>query len=473
MQEHPELACTLVDIEAGSIGLEQVLRELGNQDDEQQIAWRGGERRVARLVRAPAAGKGQARELRTDGTVLVTGGLGDLGLLVTRSLAKRGVKHLVLTGRRGLETPGAREAVSELEGLGSKVTVASVDVADGEGLAKVLHGIPVEFLLRGVVHAAGVLDDGVLATQTQERMARVLSPKVAGACYLDALTRQADLDMFVLFSSASGTLGSAGQGPYAAANTFLDGLAARRQQEGLAGQSLAWGLWMSDTDMGAGLASKLNAAQRARATGGGVAAITAPEGIALFEASVERSDAQLVPLPIDVAALRQRLGGDVPPLFRGLIQAVHRGAKGKRGAWARELAALSPEERAKAVLEAVRAEVARTLSLSSADAAPADRPLKELGLDSLMAVDLRKALGKRAGVTLPATLAFDYPTPAAIARYLLERALGFVSVNPSEVSSAAVVSASNALTIADVVELSDQELLERLNRELANPVIVP
>jgi acyl transferase domain-containing protein len=464
MQEHPELACTLVDVEAGSAGVEQVLRELKHQDDERQIAWRTDQRRVARLQRASPVATAHVRELRTDGTVLVSGGLGELGLVVARSLATRGMKHLVLTGRRGLSTPGVQQAVSDLEGLGAKVTVAAVDVADEQALRAVLGAIPPELPLRGVVHAAGVLDDGVLTEQTPERMARVMSPKVAGAGHLHDLTADADLDMFVLFSSASATLGAAGQGPYAAANAFLDALAARRQLEGLSGQSLAWGLWVGETGQGSGVASKLNAMQRARLARIGFAALTATEGAALFEASLGRPEAQLAPISIDVNALHRAFEAEVPPLWRGLIQVQRRTPKAKRGAWRRELATLSPEQRLQAVLDAIRAEVARVLLLPSPDAVPADRPLKELGLDSLMAVDIRNVLAKRADVTLPATLAFDHPTPRAIAKYLVERALKF-ALDRAEAAEA--VSPHKALTLEHVAKLSDQEAVARLHEELA------
>ncbi|HVR07471.1 MAG TPA: SDR family NAD(P)-dependent oxidoreductase, partial [Thermoanaerobaculia bacterium] len=356
------------------------------------------------------------RSLRCEGTVLITGGLGSLGLHVARWLAGRGVKHLVLTGRRGAQTPGASAAVEELRSLGSRVTVASADVSSASAVREVLAAVPPDLPLRGVVHAARVLDDGVLREQSAARFARVLSAKVDGACHLDALTRSADLDLFVLFSSASGTLGSGGQGGYAAANACLDAVASRRRAAGLAGQSLAWGLWTDGSPRAAGLASRLDGGQRARLERSGLKAVDPAQGLALLEASLCRSEAQLMPVPLDLVVLRRAFGESVPPVWRGLVRPPRRGAAARRGAWARELAALPEERRLEAALEAVRAEVARVLSLGSSSAAAPDRPLKELGLDSLMAVELRNALGRRAGVTLPATLAFDHPTPAAMAK---------------------------------------------------------
>ena len=184
-----------------------------------------------------------AAAVRLDGTVLVTGGLGGLGLAVARRYAERGVAHLVLVGRRGLQTPGASEGVEQLQGLGARVTVASVDVADVQALQGVVASLPSELPLRAVVHAAGVLDDGMLSEQTASRFERVLSPKVQGAWNLHTLTESLELDAFVLFSSMAGAFGSAGQGGYAAANTYLDGLAAHRRARGLPAQSLGWGPW--------------------------------------------------------------------------------------------------------------------------------------------------------------------------------------------------------------------------------------
>jgi epothilone polyketide synthase D len=369
-------------------------------------------RHVGKLALVPPS------QLRTDGAVLITGGLGGLGTEVARRLARRGIKHLVLTGRRGEDTPGAERAVAELEALGATVTVAATDVADRAALAQVLARIRTERPLRGVIHAAVVLDDGMLAAQTPDRFARVMRPKIAGAYHLDALTRQDDLDFFVLFSSIAGTLGSQGQCAYAAANASLDALAARRRAQGLPAQSLAWGPWAE-----VGGAAALNATLQSRLTRQGWRSFAPAEGVALFESVLGRPEATLVLLHLDLRAARKSFGRTVPPVWRALVRAPSTAAAATQLTWTEELAALPHDRRIDAVLEVVRLEIARGLGLPGPDAAPADQPLLELGLDSLMAIQLRNALSRRAGIKLPATLAFNHPTPMAITRFLLEKVL--------------------------------------------------
>jgi acyl transferase domain-containing protein/acyl carrier protein len=443
MHEHPELGCTLVDLAPGAFAgsaasdvadaVDALVRELAASDGEDQIAWRGGGRRVARLVRAKAAtgtstavtAVGLARDL-AGGSVLVTGGLGALGAHVARWLAEQGVPHLVLTGRRGMATPGAGDLVAALSALGARVTVAAVDVADRDALAAVLRAIPAELPLRGVVHAAGVLEDGVLATQTADSFARVFAPKLTGAWNLHELTAGDQLACFVVFSSLAGMLGAAGQGNYAAANSCLDALAAHRRARGLTAQSLAWGAWSQG-----GMAAGLHDALQTRLARQGMGVLSPAHGIALLAQALGRPEAQLGIGAIDLQALGRALGTAVPPVWRALVRAPARGATADaRGAWAARLMAQPEARRADEVRAIVQAEIARVLSWSTASAVPIDRPLQELGLDSLMAVELRNALGQRVGASLPATLAFDYPTVTALARWLLDKLLAVAPPPP-------------------------------------------
>ncbi len=422
---------------------------------EMVFRFMGQARHVGKIVLVPP----RPSRLRSDGTVVLTGGLGALGLHVARWLAREGVRHLVLTGRRGRDTPGAADAVAELEALGVHVTVASVDVADRAALESVLHAIPAEWPLRGVVHAAGVLDDGILAEQTTARFARVLSPKVSGGWNLHELTLGHDLDIFVMFSSMSGLLGGAGQGNYAAANTFLDALAAHRRGQGLQAQSLAWGPW-SEGGMAAGLA----AVQQARLARQGMKALSAAQGILALEQALARPDAVLGVVSLDLQALIQALGAVVPPVWRALVRApVVRAARAAQATWAEQIAALPPARRTDDVRAAVQADIARVLSLNAPSAVPDDRPLSELGLDSLMAVELRNALGKRLGATLPATLAFDYPTLSGMTKYLLEMVLArHPEARPAEAPQLTDVEIREAMASISVTALRQSDLLSKL-----------
>jgi acyl transferase domain-containing protein/acyl carrier protein len=360
--------------------------------------------------------------LDRDGTVLVTGGLGALGAAVARWLARRGVHHLLLVGRRGAATPGGAALVAELEALGSQVTTAAIDVADRAALAGVLAAIPRDRPLRAVVHAAGQTDDGILREQSAARFDRVLAAKLDGARHLDELTRELDLDAFVLFSSAAGALGSAGQGAYAAANAALDALAQARRRSGLPALSLGWGPWAEQ-----GMAATLGEQQQRRVARRGFQPITPARGLGLLEAAWSRPEAHLVVAPLDLRAVASELGVRVPPVWQTLVRRPAAAAATATGAWVDELGRMEASARRRAVLQTVRAEIARALSWPGGEAVPVDRPLGELGLESHMAVELRNALGRRVGRSLIATLAFDHPTAAAITSHLLDDVLGLGS----------------------------------------------
>ncbi|QCX80416.1 Phenolphthiocerol synthesis polyketide synthase type I Pks15/1 [Streptomyces sp. YIM 121038] len=365
--------------------------------------------------------------LRAEGTVLVTGALGGLGRVVARHLAgEHGVRDLLLVSRRGEEAPGAGEVRAELEELGARVRIAACDVADREALAGLLEGVRAE--LSAVVHVAGVVDDGILTSLTPERLDTVLRPKVDAAVNLHELTAGLDLSAFVLFSSAAGVLGSAGQANYAAANAFLDALAQHRRAQGLPATSLAWGLW---ADQG-GMAGALADGDIDRMNRAGVAALSADEGLALLDASLAQPDGALVPIKLELDVLRGQFGADVPPLFRGLIRAqVRRAATAQAGpaadgqeSLAERLAGLGAEEREQALVDVVRDNVAAVLGYPSLESVDAAKAFKELGFDSLTSVELRNRLGGATALRLPASLVFDYPTPVALAAHLGAELLG-------------------------------------------------
>ncbi|MEU9250411.1 SDR family NAD(P)-dependent oxidoreductase [Streptomyces sp. NPDC048270] len=386
---------------------------------EPQVAVRGTALSVPRLVRAGGAIPDAPAVFATEGTVLVSGA-GALGALVARHLVTRhGVRSLVLASRKGPDAAGMAELVAELTEQGAAVSVAACDVSDRGQVKSLLASVPAERPLTGVIHTAGVLDDGVIAAQTPERLAKVFAPKADAVRHLDELTRGLDLDTFIVFSSASGVFGSAGQGNYAAANAFLDGLMSARRAAGLPGQSLAWGLWEQATAMTA----HLGGADQARAGRGGVQAMTAAEGMELLDAAAASGQPLLVPVHLDLRTLRTQAaaGAGVPHLMRGLVRAgrqIARTASATDGGLAARLAGLATAEQETLLLDLVRAQVAVVLGHAGPQDVRAEMAFKDTGFDSLTSVELRNRLREATGLKLPATLVFDYPTPLTIARYL-------------------------------------------------------
>uniref|UniRef100_A0AAU1IBX2 SDR family NAD(P)-dependent oxidoreductase n=1 Tax=Streptomyces sp. NBC_00180 TaxID=2903632 RepID=A0AAU1IBX2_9ACTN len=409
------------------------------------------------------------RPALAQGTVLITGGTGWLGGLMARHLVRQGAKHLVLLGRRGTDTPGAAQLVAELSAEGAEVTVATGDVVERGDVERVLAGIPAEHPLTAVIHAAGVLSDGVVASVTGEQIDTVLRPKVDGAWHLHELTRDLDLASFVCFSSAAGIFGAAGQGAYAAANSFVDALMAHRAAQGLAGTSLAWGLWAPGQDeaSGGGMAGGLAAADWARMNRTGVLSLTAAQGLALWDAARESDRVLLAPVRLDLAVVAG-LGESVPSLLRGMVRtSVRRSAGGRQPsapsespeALARRLGALPPAQRVRRLLELIRGHVAAVLGYASAEDLPVDASFRDLGFDSLTSVELRNRINGATGLQLPATLVFDQPTPAALAEHLgAEIAPNASGPAQPEAEGTATVLAELSTLESSVSALDDDEL---------------
>ncbi|BCJ69235.1 hypothetical protein Prubr_62560 [Polymorphospora rubra] len=415
--EHPD-RIALADFDRDLTGPDLALLAAAGD----QLAVRADAVRVPRLVRAAVAAA-PVPSLGV-GTMVVTGGTGALGAVVARHLVSVwSVRSLVLVSRQGPEAPGARDLVDELAGLGAEVRVVARDVTDRAQVHGLVGDITASGRLAGVVHAAGVLDDAVLTGITSERLARVLAPKVDAAWWLHEATAGLDLDLFVLFSSVAGVLGSPGQAAYAAGNTFLDALASHRRGLGLPAVSLAWGRWDTDTD---GMTASLTDADRTRMTRSGIDPITAPVGAALFDAAVASGAANLTPAVIDLRAMRAATA--VPPILRALVgsTATRRPAAGTASGWAQRLAALTTDEARAQVETQVRALVAQVLGHGSAEAVPADRAFRDLGFDSLTAVDLRNRVNAVTGLRLPSTLVFDHPTPTALADHIHRQLSGQV-----------------------------------------------
>ncbi|MGW7353397.1 type I polyketide synthase [Streptomyces sp. NPDC054784] len=413
--EYPQRWGGLIDLpeKVDHRAARRIVTVLSGELDEDQVAVRPSgvfARRMLRAVNGPA----DVEPWRPTGTVLVTGGTGGLGGHVARWLARGGADHVVLASRRGADAPGAAELVAELGASGTAATAVACDVADRAAVDALLADLPGGQPLTAVVHTAGIIDDGMLDALVPERAAAVLRPKVDAAQVLHEATRHLELSAFVLFSSMAGTLGGPGQGSYAAANAYLDGLAERRRADGLPATSVAWGAWA-----GGGLVDE-ELAENLRHLG--VPPMDPGLAISALQNALDQRDTFVVVADVDwrVAAAR------VAAALRELPEAqLEESATRKENAapedaapLVRQLAALSAGERRGALLEAVRAQAAAVLGFDRVEAVPETRAFRDLGFESLTAVELRNRLGEATGLRLPVTMAFDHPTASALATFL-------------------------------------------------------
>ncbi|MDZ7269344.1 MAG: SDR family NAD(P)-dependent oxidoreductase [candidate division KSB1 bacterium] len=396
------------------------------------------------VVEQEASGREQGAGGRRQGAIeekasyLITGGMGALGLKVAEWLVEHGARHLVLVGRSA-PSPKAARAIAEMERAGAQITIARGDISREDEVRRIVTDITPP--LRGIIHAAGVLEDGVLLQQSWQQFAKVFAPKVSGAWNLHTATRAMPLDFFVLFSSSSGLLGAAGQGNYAAANAFLDGLAHYRRALGLPALSVAWGPWAE-----AGMAASLGSKEQQRMANQGMGMIAPGQGLRILEELLGRDETQVGVLPVNWRKFLSQFSPDrVPPVLRAMAgERAGRPAETAAPAIAtnefqRRLEAAPPAERLELTVAHVRALVARVLGLQTPEAVGLQQPLQELGMDSLMAVELRNVLGNSVGRELPATLLYDYPTVRALADFLLEKVFVFSAVPaPAKAESHAV-----------------------------------
>ncbi|MEV5986268.1 type I polyketide synthase [Streptomyces sp. NPDC052051] len=396
---------------------------LADPAGEDQLAVRASGVFGRRLAHADPAARRTGQGWTPDGTVLITGGTGALAAHVAHWLAARGARHLLLVSRRGPDAPGAAELTARLEESGADVTIAACDVADREALAGLLGRIPADRPLRAVIHTAGVLDDGVIDTLTPERLATVLRPKADAARNLHDLTQDADLTAFVMFSSLAGTLGGTGQGSYAAANAYLDALAQHRRDRGLPATSVAWGLW-------GGRSRAADVAERL--VRDGLPAMDPELAVEALQQALDGDETRLI--VADFAwdrFVRAYTGlrpspaiGDLPEARRELAVADRAGTTAGRGALAERLAPLSEEERERELIDLVRTEVAAVLGHADPEAIEPGRVFKDIGFDSLTAVELRNRLAEATGLRLSVTLVFDHPTTTALVAHLRAELLG-------------------------------------------------
>jgi mycoketide-CoA synthase len=364
-------------------------------------------------------------ELDPDGTVLITGGTGMLGgIFAEHLITQYGIRHLLLVSRRGSAAPGAAELEERLTRLGAQVTISACDIANPAELAAVLAAIPAERPLTAVIHAAGVLDDAVISELTGEQLDAVLTAKADAAWYLDQLTADRDLAAFVLFSSAAATLGSPGQANYAAANAVLDALAQHQHRRQRRATSLAWGYWETPT----GMTGHLGSIDQARVTGNSLTPITNDHGLALFDAALSRQQPALFASPISASALaRQARQNTLAPVLSALTRSRRQATAASPEGLAARLTGQTAEQQLQTLTTMVATATATVLAHPDPAALDPDRPFKDIGIDSLTALELRNTLNQRTGLSLPATLVFDYPTPAALATQLGQLMTGSVA----------------------------------------------
>ncbi|SEL14132.1 Acyl transferase domain-containing protein [Stigmatella aurantiaca] len=458
-QEHPERCGALIDLDPSSSGEDAaaIWRELSASDSERQVVIREGQRHVARIRASRDEPRSAAQRLRPDASYLLTGGLGGLGLSLARWMVDQGARNLVLIGRGGAK-PEAQETLRALEAAGAKILVLQADVSKQGDVRRALEEAERLAPLRGVVHAAGVLDDGVLLQQDWERFTRVFAPKVDGAWHLHELTKDKELDFFVLYSSAATLLGPPGQGSYAAANAFLDALAHHRRSLGLPALSINWGPW-AEVGMAAQHASRFQTQ--------GIEAFSPAEAMKVFSRALGRAQPQLTLMQVQWSRyLAQYPRGAAPTVLAevsGRVAAEPEVNGLSSSEFRRRLESAEPRQRLPLLMEHVQGEAVRVLGLdASAPLEPRQR-LFEVGMDSLMALELRNRLQNSVGASLPSTLVFDYPTAEAIAKYLLGEVLG-LEKQPAENAQGEV---QDTAILERIMELSPDELAASLEAKLS------
>jgi myxalamid-type polyketide synthase MxaE and MxaD len=415
--EHPEIWGGAIDLALNSSADEafQIFQEIFTPQTEDHIAFRDRQRYVARLKHCELAiDNAEFTINNAKATYLITGGLGSLGLKVAEWLAERGARHLVLMGRSA-PSPKAIEIINNLKDFGVNVEVMQGDVSILQDVAKVIQKITLsETPLRGIIHAAGTIDDGMLREQTWERFTKVMSSKIQGVWNLHVLTQDLPLNFFALFSSVASLLGSPGQGNYASANAFLDALAFLRQARGLPGLSLNWGSWGQ-----IGMAAQLETSQQERLTALGITAIEPQQGFEVFGQLLGVSAiGQIGVVPVQWSQFLEQIS-PCPPLLTDIAKQIGQNQQiaAQENEFLTQLAR-NPKDRQQKLVAFLIEQVAKVLRIGKSRKLDPDRGFFDLGMDSLTSVELKNQLQKLLGRSLPSTLIFDYPSVEALAGYL-------------------------------------------------------
>ena len=462
--EHPELRCTRVDLDSAA-GPEQMatslFAEIGGADGEDQVRYRNGRRFVPRLIAAGSPASARRSGIVRDAAYLVTGGLSGLGLYVAGWLVEKGAGHLILMSRSPASTD-ARERIAAWEKKGARILAMPGDVRNAGDVARVLESAAASMPpIRGIFHLAAVLDDGVLAQQTWERFAAVLGPKVEGSWNLHVLSRALPLDHFVLFSSIASLLGSAGQANYASANAFVDALAHFRRSAGLPAVTINWGPWAE-----IGLAARRNLGDRLRAQGMGM--ISPDDGLRALDRVLRGDSPQIAVMPLqwDVFARAAPMIAGLP-IFKEIARPSAKAGTGA-GTVVADLKQLieqtRPADRKPVLRNSVTTLAARILGLDAAQSIDPRQALSEMGMDSLMAVEMRNALANATGRLFPSTLLFNYPTVGAITDFLAAEVFSLDGAR-QEAPSNGDGAADN---FEELEDLSQTELMAMLEEELAS-----
>ncbi len=424
-QEHPEMQCRLLDLEASTKAedvAELLYQELLSPEEENQIAYRQGERRVARLVRRQQqATTEDKREINivAEGSYLITGGLGALGLQLARWLVDKGAKYLVLTGRRE-PSEKAKETIAQLEQVGTKVSVQLGDVAVEQDVASMIEQVRTSLPpLHGVIHAAGVLDDGVLQQMNWERFTKVMAPKVQGAWHLHQFTQDLPLDFFVCFSSAASFLGSTGQGNYAAANAFMDGLVYHRRALGLPGLSVNWAAWGEG-----GMAARLASQFQSRIRSLGMSSIPPEQGLDILTQLLAESVTQVGVIPINWSQFVAQLpAGMTMPVLEEFMSSQSVAVETKSNEFLLELQKAKASDRPQIMTNYLQGVVGKLLGFSESQLPDTQLGFFDMGMDSLLSLELRNLLQKSLGCSVSSTVLFEYTNIEALAEYLATEVL--------------------------------------------------